>query len=70
MAAPNQSENASLIATDSATTDMLSELSTTLEELKPLASKIADLKKETLEREAAVLKANSREGHAPGASPE
>ncbi len=38
---------------------MLSELSTALNELQPLAlaSKIADLKKETLAREAAVLKA-------------
>ncbi len=57
MAAPNHSENAVLIATDSVTTGTLSELSTTLEELQPLASKIADLKKETLERETAVLTA-------------
>ena len=56
MASPNHSENALLIVTDPATAGMLSELSTTLEELQPLASKIADLKKETLEREAAVLK--------------
>ena len=57
MAAPNHSENAVLTATDSITTDTLSGLSITLDELYPLASKIADLKKETLEREAAVLKA-------------
>ena len=65
MAAPNQSENALLIATDSintiasdsATANTLSELSTALAELQPLATKIADLKKQTLEREAAVLKA-------------
>jgi len=70
MAAPNHSENALLIATDSinaiatdpattsnsATTGTLSELTTSLDELQLLASKIADLKKETLEREAAVLK--------------
>ncbi len=36
---------------------MLSELSTALNELQPLAARIADLKKETLDREAAVLKA-------------
>ncbi|MGA9099506.1 MAG: hypothetical protein WB392_11320 [Methanotrichaceae archaeon] len=57
MAAPNHSENAVLIATDSVTTGMLSELSTALDELQPLASKITDLKKETIEREAAILKA-------------
>ena len=57
MAAPNHSENAVLIATDSVTTGTLSELSIALDELHPLASKIADLKKETLEREAAVLNA-------------
>ena len=57
MPAPNHSENAVLIATDSATTGMLSELSTTLAELQPLASKIADLKKETLEKECLILKA-------------
>ncbi len=65
MAALNQSENASLIATDSintmaadsVTAGMLSELSTALDELYPLAPKITDLKKETLEREATVLKA-------------
>jgi len=56
MAAPNHSENAFLIATDSVTAGTLSELSTALDELQPLASKIADLKNETLEREAAVLK--------------
>ncbi|MGA9099766.1 MAG: hypothetical protein WB392_12640 [Methanotrichaceae archaeon] len=55
MTSPNHSENAVLIATDSVTTSMLSELSTALEELQLLASKITDLKKETLEREAAVL---------------
>ena len=57
MPTPNHSENAVLIAIDSVTTGTLSELSTTLDELQPLASKIADLKKETLEKEAAVLKA-------------
>ena len=57
MAAPNHSENSVLISTDSVTTGILSELSTALDELQPLASKIADLKKETLEREATVLKA-------------
>ena len=57
MAAPNHSENAVLTATDSVTTGMLSELSTALDELPLLASKIADLKKETLDREAAILKA-------------
>ncbi len=65
MAAPNQSENALLIATDSidtiaidsVTSGMLSELSTALDELHPMASKISDLKKETLAKEAAVLKA-------------
>ena len=57
MAAPNHSENAVLIATDSVTTGTLSELSTALDELQPLASKITNLKEETLEKEAAVLKA-------------
>ena len=57
MAAPNLSENALLIATDQITTGMLSDLSTALDELALLAAKIADLKKETLNREAAVLKA-------------
>ena len=57
MPTPNQSENASLIATDSVTSGMLSELDTALDEFAPLASKIADLKKEILDREAAVLKA-------------
>ncbi|MGA9099384.1 MAG: hypothetical protein WB392_10695, partial [Methanotrichaceae archaeon] len=42
---------------DSVTAGMLSGLSTALDELHPTAAKIADLKKETLEREAAVLKA-------------
>lgn len=36
---------------------MSSGLSTALDELHPAAAKIADLKKETLEREASVLKA-------------
>ncbi len=65
MPTPNQSENASLIATnsidtiatDSVTSSMLSELDIALDEFAPLASKIADLKKETLAKEAAVLKA-------------
>ena len=65
MAAPNHSENSfpiatdpiNTIATDSATANTLSELSTTLAELQPLASRIADLKKETLDKEAIVLKA-------------
>ena len=57
MPAPNHPGNAVLAATDSATTGMLSELSTALDELHPLASKISDLKKQTLEREAAILKA-------------
>jgi len=57
MAAPNHSENAVLTATDSLTTGTLSELSTALDELQPLASKIADLKDETLERETTILKA-------------
>ncbi len=65
MASPNQSENTLLIATnsintiatDSVTSGILSELSTALDELSPLASKVADLKKETLAKEAAVLKA-------------
>ncbi len=57
MAAPNLSENALLIASDPVTTGMLSDLSTALDELAPLAARIADLKKETLDREAAVLKA-------------
>ncbi len=65
MPTPNQSENALLIATDSidtiatdsVTSSMLSELDTALDEFAPLASKIADLKKETLAKEAAVLKA-------------
>ncbi|MGA9097523.1 MAG: hypothetical protein WB392_01165 [Methanotrichaceae archaeon] len=57
MVTPNHSENAVLIATDSVTTGMLSELSTTLDELQPVVSKIIYLKKETLKKEAAVLKA-------------
>ncbi len=57
MPAPNLSENIALIATDSVTTGMLSGLSTALDELHPTAAKIADLKKDTLERESAVLKA-------------
>ena len=65
MAAPNHSENSvpiatdpiDTIATDSATANTLSELNTTLAELQPLASRIADLKKETLDKEAIVLKA-------------
>jgi hypothetical protein len=56
MAAPNLSENV-LIAPDPVTTGMLSDLSTALDELTPLATRIAGLKKETLDREAAVLKA-------------
>ena len=57
MPAPNLSENTVLIATDSVTAGMLSGLSTALDELHPTAANIADLKKETLEREAAILKA-------------
>jgi len=65
MPTPNQSENALLIATgsintiatDSVTSGMLSELDVALDEFAPLASKIADLKKETLAKEATVLKA-------------
>ncbi len=57
MSAPNLSENAMLISTDPATTGILSGLCTALDELSPLASKIADLKKDALDREAAVLKA-------------
>ncbi len=59
----NHPENADLVATDpaiaddSATTDTLSELNTTLAELQPLASKISDLQKETLEKESSILKA-------------
>ena len=53
MPSPNHPENTALtaadsidtIATDSATTRTLSDLTTTLAELQPLASKIADLKK-------------------------
>ncbi len=57
MPAPSLSENAVLIATNPVTTGMLSGLNTALDELQPLAPRIADLKKETLDREAAVLKA-------------
>ncbi len=57
MAAPNRSENALLVATDPVTTGTLSDLNTALDELAPLAARIADLKNETLDREAAVLKA-------------
>ncbi len=57
MAIPNHSENALLLSPDPVTTGMLSDLSTALDELAPLAARIADLKKETLDREAAVLKA-------------
>ncbi|MFB3766557.1 MAG: hypothetical protein ACE14P_15100 [Methanotrichaceae archaeon] len=57
MVAPNQSENAVRIDADSATSNTLSELSTALSELQPLASRITDLKKETLEKETIVLKA-------------
>ncbi|MGA9100230.1 MAG: hypothetical protein WB392_15010 [Methanotrichaceae archaeon] len=57
MPSPNHSENAVLIASDSVTTSMLSELTTSLAELQPLAPKIADLKNETLEKEASILKA-------------
>ncbi len=46
-----------LIANDSVITGMLSELSTVLDELQHFVAKIADLKKEILEREEAVLKA-------------
>ncbi len=56
MAAPNRSESALLLAPDPVTTGMLSDLSAALNELQPLAARIADLKKETLDREAAVLK--------------
>jgi len=57
MAALNLPENALLITTNPITPGMLSDLSTALNELRPLAARIADLKKETLDREAAVLKA-------------
>ncbi|MGA9100323.1 MAG: hypothetical protein WB392_15485 [Methanotrichaceae archaeon] len=65
MTSPNHSENSVPIATDSidtiaidsATTGTLAELSTALNELQPLASRIANLKKEALEKEAIVLKA-------------
>jgi len=57
MSAPNCSEGVVLIATDPVTAGMLSDLSTALNEIQPLAARIADLKKETLDREATVLKA-------------
>jgi hypothetical protein len=57
MPAPNLSENAVLIATNPVTTGMLSGLNTALDELAPLAARIADLRKETLDREASILKA-------------
>ncbi len=57
MSTPNLSENAVLVATNPITTGMLSGLSTALDELQPLAPKIANLRKETLDRETAVLKA-------------
>ncbi len=57
MATQNHFENAGLIATDLVTGGTLSELSTILAELQPLASKITDLKKQTLEKEASILKA-------------
>ncbi len=69
MAAPNHSENAVLIATDSVTTSMLSELRTALDELQPLASKITNLKEETLER-GGRPESDPGKGHAPGASAE
>ncbi len=56
MATPSLSENALLIATNPVTTGMLSGLNTALGELAPLAPRIADLRKETLDREAAILK--------------
>ncbi len=57
MSAPNLSENTVLIAANPVTTGMLSGLNTALDELQPLVPRIADLKKETLDREASVLKA-------------
>ncbi len=57
MVVPNLSENLALIAPDPVTPGMLSDLSTALDELAPLAARIAALRKETLDREAAVLKA-------------
>ena len=56
MPAPKSSESSLLIAPDPVTTGMLSELSTALDELAPLAPNIAILRKEILDREAAVLK--------------
>ena len=65
MPSPHHPENSALtasdsidaIATDPATMRMLSELTTSLTELQPLASRIADLKTEILEKEASILKA-------------
>ncbi|MGA9100247.1 MAG: hypothetical protein WB392_15095, partial [Methanotrichaceae archaeon] len=65
MPSPNHPENAVLtaanstdtITTDPATASMLSELTSSLTELQPLASKLIDLKKQTLEKEASILKA-------------
>ena len=57
MASLNLSENTLLTATDPVTAGMLSGLSTALDELHPTAARIADLKKETLEKEASILKA-------------
>ncbi len=57
MPSPNNPESAVPLAIDPATTSILSELTTSLAELQPLAPKIADLKNETLEKEAAILKA-------------
>ncbi len=45
------------IATDPATTSMLSELTASLAELWPLTFNIIDLQKQTLEKEASILKA-------------
>ena len=56
MSATNLSENAVLVATNPVAIGMLSGLNTALDELQPLALRIADLKKETLDREASVLK--------------
>ena len=57
MPSPNNPESAAPLAIDPATTSMLSELTTSLAELQPLASRIADLKKQTLEKEAFIMKA-------------
>jgi len=45
------------IKTDPTTTRTLSELTASLADLQPIASRIADLKTETLEKEASILKA-------------